>query len=239
MTVYRTSGASPYRRYFRVLSWSAIAVLVAITLFALYEPQGVSRFTNVALAVLMGAIVLAAIVFGLFFSTKDALWKIRHDFQWEVTADKIIQSRSNGETIEIPLNGIKTLREFNSWLFVGGNESPKGIMISRDVDGYDENRTQLMARCPLTSAPRSNPVASILPFIAIATLFGFVIFSRVPAVVIGCGAAVLVLWPLFTGYAIRPFLRSKSPHRARIVISYFFSWLILAWVVFKSIKAVL
>jgi hypothetical protein len=63
--------------------------------------------------------------------------------------------------------------------------------------------------------------------------------SRVPAVVIGCGVAVLILWPLFTGYVIRPFLGSKSPHRARIVISYVFSWLILAWVVFKSIKAVM
>jgi hypothetical protein len=63
--------------------------------------------------------------------------------------------------------------------------------------------------------------------------------SRVPAVVIGCGVAVLILWPLFTGYVIRPFLGSKSPHRARIVISYVFRWLILAWVVFKSIKAVM
>ena len=59
--------------------------------------------------------------------------------------------------------GMETLREFNGWLFVGGNESPKGIMISRDVDGYDEIRTQLTARCPLTSAPRTNPFASILP----------------------------------------------------------------------------
>ena len=238
MTVYRMPSDRPYHRRFRIFSWSAIAILLAVTLFAIYEPQGVGRFVNVALAALMGAIVLAAIVFGLLLSTKDALWKIKHEFQLELTADRIIQNRTNGETIEIPLSGIKTLREFNGWLFVGGSGSPKGIMVSRDVDGYDEIRRVLTARCVLTSAPKSNPLAAVAPVIVMGTLFGFVIASHVPAVVVGCGVGLIVLWPLFAGYALRPFWRSKSSHRTRLVISYLLSWLILAWVVFRSIRAV-
>jgi hypothetical protein len=95
-----------------------------------------------------------------------------------------------------------------------------------------------VAHCPLTAAPKSNPFASILPVITFATLFGFVIASHVPAVVTGCGVGLVVLWPLLAGYALRPFWRSKSLHRTRLVIAYLLSWLILAWVVFKSIQAV-
>jgi hypothetical protein len=76
MTLYRMPSDRPYLLRFRIFSWSAIAVLLAVALFAAYEPQGVGRFTNVALAVLAGALVLATVVVGLVFSTKDALWKM-------------------------------------------------------------------------------------------------------------------------------------------------------------------
>jgi hypothetical protein len=238
MTVYRMPSDRPYQRRFRVFGWSAIAISVGITLFAIYEPQGVGRSVNVALAVLMGAIVLAAIVFGLVFSTKDALWKIKHEFQWELTADKIIQNRTNGDTIEIPLDGIKTLREFNGWLFVRGGESPKGIMIAQDLDGYAEIRRQLIACCPLTPGPKYNRLAPILPVIIFAVLFAFVVVSHVPRVVIASGTALVLLWPLYAAYSLRRIWRVESV-RKKLVFSYVLSWLILLWVVYNAVKVVI
>lgn len=239
MTVYRIPSGRPYQRHFRIFSWSAIGVLLGIMLFAIYEPAEVSRSTNIALALLMSAIVVVAIFYGMFLSSKEAIRKLQQSFQWELTEDKVVQTQTNGETIEIPLQRITTLREFNGWLLVGGSESPKEIMISRNVDGYNEIRSQLMARCPLTAAPKANPLASVLPVIAIAALFGFVIGSHVPAIVIGCGIGLVVLWPPFVGYGLRPFWRSKSSRRMHLLVMYFLSWLILVWFVFKSIEAVL
>jgi hypothetical protein len=238
MTVYRMPSVRPYQRRFRIFSWSAIAVLLAITLFAIYEPQGVSRSTNIALAIFMGAIVIVAIVYGTALSSKEALWKLKHSFQWELTEDKIIQNRANHETIEISLNAIAALREFNGWLFVSGTESQKGIMISQDVDGYDEVRRQLIARCPLTPTKKANPLAAIIAAVVLATLFGFVIVSHVPAIVIGSGLGLVLLWPAFVGYTLRPFWRAKSV-RTRLLITYLLSWLILVWIVFRAVKALI
>ena len=193
MTIYRTPSGRPYQRQFRVLAGSAIAVLLAIILFAIYEKQNVSRSTDVALAFLMGAIAVVVLVYGFVLFGKDTLWQFKQSFQWEIAGDKILQNRTNGETVEISLNHITTLREFNGWLVVAGGESQKRMMISQNVDGYDEIRRQLTAHCPLTPGPKSNRLAAILPVLPVvvfATLLGFVIVSHVPAVVIGSGLEI-------------------------------------------------
>jgi hypothetical protein len=236
MTVYRMPSDRPYQRHFRVFGWSAIAILLATALFAIYEPSDVSRTTNIALAIFMGAIVIVAVFYGMLVSSKEAVWKLKHSFEWELTAEKIIQNRESGDAVEIALNKISTLREFNGWLFVSGSESPKGIMIAQDVPGYDEIRRQLISRCPLTPSPKLNRLAPILPVVVFAVLFALVIFSHVPKVVVASGVALIVFWPLYAAYSLRRIWRIESV-RKKLVLSFSLSWLVLLWVVYNALKA--
>lgn len=229
----------PYQRYFRIFSWSAITILLATTAFAFWEPTDVSRSTNIALAVLMAAIVIVAVFYGMVVASKDAFWKRAQTYRWELTDDKIVED-TNGKRIEIYLSQIAKLRESNGFLFIRGSESGSGIIIPHSVDGYDEIRAELTARFPLTPVPKSKfePFLAMLPFVIFATLFALVAVSHVPAVVIASGLALVLLWPAWAGYALRPFWHAKSV-RTRLVISFILSWLILIWVVFRAVRAVI
>jgi hypothetical protein len=237
MTVYRMPSDRPYQRHFRIFGWSAITVLLAITVFAIYEPTGVSRSTNIALAIVMAVIVIVAVFYGMIVASKDSLWKRAESYRWELTDDKIIQN-TNGETVEISLNRIAKLGESNGFLIVRGSDPAEGILISHGVDGYDEIRTRLTALCPLPAVAKSKRLLWILPFVVLATLFALVTVSHAPAVVIASGSALVLLWPAWAGYALRPFWRAKSV-RTRLAISFLLSWLILVWVVYQSVRAVI
>ena len=69
-------------------------------------------------------------------------------------------------------------------------------------------------------------------------LFVLVIVSHVRDVVISSGVALLLLWPLYTGYSLCALSRDKLL-RKRILFSYLVSWLILVWIVYKAVKAVI
>jgi hypothetical protein len=238
MTVYRMPSNRPYQRRFRIFSWSAIAFLLAIALFSVFEPQSVSRRTNIALALVMGAVAIAVLIYGLFLSPKESLWKLQSSYQWELTEDKIIQSQSDGVTVEIPLDGIRALREAQGWLLVVARDSPKGIMIPCDIAGYAEVRRQLIARCPLTPTPKRGLIRAFWPVVVSAILFTLVIFSHNRSVVIASGVAVLLIWPLYIGQSLRELWRAELL-RKRVLFSYLLTCLILIWVVYKAMRAVI
>jgi hypothetical protein len=239
MTVYRMPSDRPYQRHFRIFSWTAITIMLATTVFAIYEPTDVSRSTNIALALLMAAIVIVAIFYGMVAASKDAFWKRAQTYRWELTDDKIVED-TGCKAVEIYLNQIAKLRESNGFLFIRGSDRGSGIIIPHGVDGYDEIRAQLTARFPLTPVPKSKfePVVAMLPFVVFAALFALVAVSHEPAVVIASGLALVLLWPAWAGYALRPFWRAHSV-RTRLLISFALSWLILIWVVFRAVRAVI
>lgn len=65
--------------------------MLGIALFSIFEPQNVSRSTNIALAVSMGAMAIAAVVYGLVLPPKEALLQRKQSFQWELTEDKLFR----------------------------------------------------------------------------------------------------------------------------------------------------
>lgn len=184
MTVYGAPDTHSYQRTFRVFSWSAIAALLGIFLFSVFEPQGVSRSTNVALAFLMGAIVLAAVVYAVILSLKEGMWKVKQAFQWELTDDKIIQSHKDGRTVEIPLNAVKSLHEYHGWLLIGGGEPPKGITVPSDLNGYQKIKRELTSHCSLCCDPFESESLSLLvpPFHRV-----HVVVPAVPHLSCSCG----------------------------------------------------
>jgi hypothetical protein len=237
MTVYKPQETRSYQRHFRTYAWSAIAVLLGILLFSIYEPQGVSRPTNIALAFLSGAIVLGAILCAYILSAKQALWDVKHVFQWELTADKIIQKHDDGRTVEISLNDVRTLNEGRGWLFVGGGEPQKTIAIPSDVNGFDQIRRQLMAYCTVTPVNVKRSPIGFLGWGAWISVFVLFVISDSRAVILASGIALLLLYPLLTAHSLRPIWRTKAIPK-RILLTYSWVWLILAWWLLHRLKLI-
>jgi len=178
-------------------------MLVSILLFSVYEPQGVSRSTNIALAFLMGAIALAALVYGVILSLKEGMWKVKHAFQWELTDDRIIQSHKDGRTVEIPLNTVRSLHEYRGWLLVSGGEPLKGITVPSDISGYEQIKRELASHCALTPLKVKVSPSSLLPYIVWILLLLLFLISHVPAVILMAGTALLVFYPVLVAYGLR------------------------------------
>jgi hypothetical protein len=237
MTVYKPQEARSYQRHFRTYAWSAIAVLLGILLFSIYEPQGVSRLTNIALAFLGGAIVLGAIFYAYVLSGKQALWDVKHAFQWELTADKIIQKHDDGRTVEISLNDVRTLNEGRGWLFVSGGQPPQTIAIPSDLNGFDQIRRQLTAHCTVTPVNVKRSPIGFLAWGAWISVFALFVISDVRAVVLASGIALLLLYPLLTAHSLRHIWQTKVMPK-RILLPYIWAWLILAWWLLHRLKLV-
>ena len=236
MTVYTAPSTRPYQRPFRIISWSAIVALLGIFLFSIYEPEGVSRSANVGLAYLMGAIVLGAVGYGLFLSRKEAMWKVEHAFQWELTDGKIVQRHNDGKTVEIALNEVKSLHESHGWLLVRGGEPLRGIAIPSDLNGFEYIKQELNARCGLTPLKvKVSPFAFLPHTLGILSLLCLFI-SHIPTVVLVSGATLLLVLAYAT-MSLRRIWRTK-PIPKLVLLSYVLTWLITAWLVFQRVKAV-
>lgn len=235
--MHKAPSTRSYQRPFRIISWSAIAALLGIFLFSIYEPEGVSRSTNVGLAYLMGAIVVGLIGYGLSLSSKEAMWKVKHAYQWEMTDDKIVESLKDGGTVEIALNEVKSLEERRGWLLITGGEPPRGIFVPTDVDDFERIKRALTAQCGLTPLKvRVSPVA-YLPLMLMLVSVVLVLFSRTPAVVLGSGATLLLL----QAWAVKSLHRiwRGRPIPKLVLVTYVLSWLITAWLVFVQVRAVI
>lgn len=237
MTVYTAPTTPAYQRSFRIFSWSAIALLLGIWVFSIYEPDGVSRSVNIALALLMGAVVLVAIVYAFILSPKEAMRKLKRDLQWELADDKLIQKDKNGGTVEIVLNEVTSLHESHSWLIVRGGDPPKTITMPSDLNGFEQIKRDLTARCAVTPLKSTFSPLSFLPHVLWIVCFLFLIISHIRALVFISGAVLLLIWPLWTARSIRRIWRGR-PIPKRLLFSCLLSWLILAWVVFKCVRAV-
>src|SRR6267378_507437 len=104
MTLHQLSKHSPYQRTLRVLSGSAIFLLLGILLFSLFEPPGLSDSIAHSIGWAAGVIMVASVLGLTLLSVKDATWRLKRKLRFEVSDGKIIQSSDDTATVEIPLN---------------------------------------------------------------------------------------------------------------------------------------
>ena|SRR5215471_19239787 len=110
MPVYRMPSGNKRDVSLRIYG-VGISLAVAILLFSFFEPEGTSHSTNVALAFVMGGIVLATVVCANVLPYRQAMSQFKRAFEWELTNDKLVQKHKDGRTVEIGLNDIKSFQE--------------------------------------------------------------------------------------------------------------------------------
>ncbi len=235
MPLYSAPTTRSYQRRFRIFGWGAIAVLIGIFLFSIYEPEGTGRSTDLALAWLAGAIVLAAVVVVYVLSFKEAKWKVMHTFQWELTTEKLIQRHEDGATGEIPLAQIASLHEYHGWLLVRGGEPQRLIGIPSDVNGFEDLKRELTTHCAVTPLKIKFSPWSFLPHVLLIAAIFFLVKSHNRIIVLTAGCtAILLQGRAF--YSLRRRWQNK-PTYLLFIATYVLSCLVIAWWVFQQTTA--
>jgi hypothetical protein len=235
MTLYLSQEPRTYQRRFRIFGLASILLLLGICLFSFYEPQGLSHSMNVALAGAAGAIVLGTIVLALFMSAKNAMWKAKHTFQWELDSERIIQRHESGRTREIPLVRIESLNDYRGWLIVKGGEPLERIAVPSDVDGFEELKRSLGAHCAITPLKTKFSILRLLIVISGIVTYVLLFTSHILAVIViaGCNAILFQGWSL---YLLRRVWQAKSMSLL-VVATYILTSLMIVWIVLLRTKA--
>jgi hypothetical protein len=235
MTLYMSQEPRTYQSRFRIFGAASILLLLGICLFSFYEPPGLSHSMNIALAGAAGAIVLGTIVVTFFMSAKNAMWKAKHTFEWELDSKKVIQRHEGGRTREIPLVRIESLNDYRGWLIVKGGEPLEQIAIPSDVDGFEELKRALAAYCAIT--PLKTKFSILRLFIMISGIATYILLftSHILAIVViaGCTAILFQGWSL---YSLRRVWQAKSMSLL-VVATYILTSLMIVWIVLLRTKA--
>ena len=235
MTVYEVPPNSPFQRQFRFLGWGAIVVLLGILLFSIYEPVGLSDSVGHAIGWLAGAIVLTAGVGATVLAIKEGTLKLLRKFRFDISDGKIIQTREESASIEIPLDQIDSLHQYRGWLLVRGGNPKRQIAIPKEVKSFDVLKRELLAHCALTPLKVNFYPLSFLPLVLMIVAYSFLFTSHVRAVVITAGVVALVLQTVGT-YSLWRIWREKTMRRL-VMLAFVLTWLVLAWLVYQRVTA--
>lgn len=240
MTVYEMPPNRLYQRQFRVLGWGAIAVLLGVLLFSTHEPIGLNDSMRHAIAWLAGGIVLAAVVGATVLAVRERTWNLLRKYRFDISDGKIIRRREASLPVEMPLDQIEYLHEYNGWLLVGGGIPKRQIAIPKEINGFDELKRELLAHCGLTSPKVTFPASlslSVIPLVLMVVAYFSLFTSHTRAVVMSAGIAALTLQGVGT-YSLRRVWRDK-PMQKLLIPTFVLTWLLITWFVYQRIAATL
>jgi hypothetical protein len=231
MAIYAAPSNRPYRRLFRIVGGGAVIVLLGVFFLSVYEPAELSHSTKLLLAGLVAAITLVAVVVALVVVNKEGLRR----FQWELSADKIIQRYEGWPTIEIPLTAIESLYEYHGWLVIRAVAPVRQITVSSKINEFQQLKSELARQCPVTPPKVKGSHLTLIPLVLAIVAYVFLFTSHGRVVVIGAGAAALLLqgWVF---YSLRSLLRGKQTLNLLMPV-FVVTWLLIAWMVYERALA--
>jgi len=240
MTVYELPPNRVYQRQFRVLGWGAVIVLLCVLFFSIYEPTGLNDSLGHAIAWLAGAVVLAAVVGATVLAVRERTWNLLRKYRFDISDGKIIRTHEASSPVEILLDQIEYLHEYNGWLLVGGGNPRRQIAIPKKINGFDELKRELLAHCTLSS-PKVKFYASLflplIPLVLMVVAYLLLFASHTRAVVISAGIAALILQGVGT-YSLRRVWRDK-PMPKLLIPTFVLTWLLIAWFIYQRVAGAL
>ena len=234
MTIYTAPATRSYQRPIGISGSVAIVSLLVIFVFSIFEPSGTSHTTNLVLAVLAGGIAVIALVVAVFLFPKEAMWRVEHCFEWELTPESLIQRHKNGKAVELPLNQISSMNENRGWLIVNGGEPLCRVAIPSGIERFDELKRELTSRCSVTPQRIRVKLLFLVPYLAGIVALIFLLISRERVVIVASGVTVL-LWQV---WAVNLYLRilRGSPIPRLFLLTFLLTFLVLGWIMFQRLK---
>jgi hypothetical protein len=187
-------------------------------------------------AIGLGAVgLLIVVMVGVYvFIFRDSVDKAWRNASFDLTDGKIIRLMEGRPPIELPLNEINFLGESRMGLIVRSGEPPKGFVIPREVDGFEQLKQQLTPYCKVPAIENSASLIAMLPLVLTITLYAILFTAKSGSVALIVGVVALLFqgWSIFSMRNI--WAKTKSP---KLVMSVFiFSWLVLLWLVYQRVS---
>jgi hypothetical protein len=175
-------------------------------------------------------VVMVGVYLFIFRDSVDKTWR---KMSFDLTDGKIIRVMEGRPPIELLLSEINFLGESPMGLTVRSGEPPKGFIIPRAVDGFEQLKRQL-SECCKVSAIENTPFIPVLPLILTIVLYAILFTAKVGTVAVIAGVVALLfqVWWIFSMRNI--WAKTKSP---KLVMSVFiFFWFVLLWLVYQRVS---
>jgi hypothetical protein len=179
-------------------------------------------------------VVMVGVYVLIFRDSVDKAWR---KVSFDLTDRKIIRVMEGRPPIELLLSEMNFLGESRMGLIVRSGEPPKGFVIPRAVDGFEQLKQQLNEYCKVSAIENKASFIPVLPLILTIVLYAILFTSKVGPVVVIAGVVALLFqgWSIFSMRNI--WAKTKSP---RLLMSVFiFSWLVLLWLVYQRVSSTL
>jgi len=182
--------------------------------------------------------LLILVMVGVYvFIFRDSVDKAWLKVSFDLTDGKIIRVMEGRPPIELLLSEINFLGESPMGLMVRSGEPPKGFVIPRAIDGFEQLKQQLSEYCKVSAIESKASFISVLPLTLTIVLYAILFTAKAGPVVLiaGIGALLSQGWSIFSMRNI--WAKTESP---KLVLSVFiFSWLVLLWLVYQRVSSTL
>jgi hypothetical protein len=167
-------------------------------------------------------VVMVGVYVFIFRESVDKAWR---NVSFDLTDGKIIRVMEGRPPIELLLSEINFLGESRMGLIVRSGEPPKGFVIPRAVDGFEQLKQQLGPYCKVSAIENGASFIAMLPLVLMIALYAILFAAKSGSVALIVGVVALLFqgWSIFSMRNI--WAKTKSP---KLVMSVFiFSWLVL------------
>jgi hypothetical protein len=122
-------------------------------------------------------------------------------------------------------------------LIVRSGEPPKGFVIPRAVDGFEQLKHQLNEYCKVRAIENKASFIPVLPLTLTIVLYAILFTAKSGPVVLIAGVVALLFqgWSIFSMRNI--WAKTRSPKFVMLV--FIFSWLVLLWLVYQRTSSAL
>ena len=179
-------------------------------------------------------VVMLGVYLLIFRDSVDKAWQ---KVSFDLTDGKITRVMEGRPPIELLLSEINFLGESRMGLIVRSGEPPKGFVIPRAVDGFEQLKHQLNEYCKVSAIENKASFIPVLFLILTIMLYAILFTAKLGSVVFIAGVVALLFqgWSIFSMRNI--WAKTKSP---RLLMSAFiFSWLVLLWLVYQRVSLTL
>ena len=218
----------------RVTLWGAVALLLAITVFALIGARSVSAGLDIALAVTAGALVMGAVGGAYIVAWRNGVERAKRNAVFLLTEKELIARRNGWPDVRIGLSEIKALYKQPGRLIVASPDKSRLIAIPEDIEGYGNLRSQLARYGEITEVPkRPVPIVTYVPTLLCWFSWALVLFFK-EITVVRTAAAFALFSSAWYSFRVGQLVR-RSPKRHLFWLVLAISWAGALWVVYQRI----
>jgi hypothetical protein len=217
----------------RLFLWSAVLLLVGITIFGIVGVRSIGQTAETTLVVAAGCIVICVVVAAYILGAQEGFEKAKQNTVFLLSDDDLVRQHTGWPDVRIGLSEVKSLCERPGWLVIESAEPRRRIAIPAGVERFEFLRSELIKHGLLIKPPRRSPFLALLLGLPTVTSFfcwALIFWSKQPWLVktAVCVALALLAWGSFSVSR----LRIGSPKRYLLWAMLGISWVAALWIIY-------